>query len=411
MPVFSYDGRTRGGEKISGEIEGPTKEAVARQLQRSSIIPVSISIKNIVKKDGSSISGHDSDGRHVGKKLTTDELIFFSRQMYTLSKSAVPLMSALDGMQKTTDNKNLTTVISGLRRSLDEGLDLTGAMHRQPRVFSELYVNLIRIGETTGKLAEIFNELGHYLQREKDTREKVKSALAYPITVMTVIAIGLVIVSLFVLPAFADMYKSFNAILPLPTRILIAFSDFTRTYGIFIVATIIAVIAGIRFYLQTPEGKFQWHKKQYDIPLFGTLLKQNSVSRFARTLSITSRAGVPTEHALHIIGPAVGNLYMAKKISAMRSKVERGESVTNSVVHADIFPGIVVQMMSVGEESGTLDDMVAEVADYYDREIDQSVKTLAAAIEPIIIVCIAGIVLILALGVFLPMISLMGAIK
>ncbi|MDH5219497.1 MAG: type II secretion system F family protein, partial [Gammaproteobacteria bacterium] len=383
MPVFSYDGRTRGGEKISGEMEGPTKESIVKNLQQSNIIPLTILEKKSSKTDISSLLEINIGERGPGKKLTTDELIFFSRQMYTLAKSSVPLMSALDGLLNTTDNKNLAKVIRGLRSSLDEGMDLTAAMQKQPEVFSELYINLIKVGETTGNLAEIFHELGHYLQKEKDVREKVKSALSYPITVMVVIAIGLVVVNTMVLPAFAGMYKSFNAELPLPTRMLIWFSDFTQAYGYFILAFIFVAILGIKYYVSTPHGKFKWHQRQYNLPLVGSLLKQNSTSRFARTMSITSRAGVPMEHSLHIIGPAVGNRYMEQKIATMRKEVERGESVTNAVVHAGIFPGIVVQMISVGEDSGSLDEMVTEVADYYEREIDQSVKTLAAAIEPI----------------------------
>ena len=411
MPVFSYNGRAKDGTKVSGELDGPTKEAIAKQLQHLGIIPVAIAAKKFVKKDGSSFLDIKLGERREGKKLSTDELIFFSRQMYALTKSAVPLMDALDGLLHTTENKNLTTVIRGLSRSLDQGQGLTGAMEKQPKVFSELYVNLVKIGETTGKLAEVFDELGRYLQKEKDTREKVKSALSYPITVMAVIAIGLVVVNTFVLPAFAGMYKSFNAELPLPTRILIGFSDFTQAYGYFIIAFIIATILGIRHYLRTPQGKYQWHEKQFNLPLVGILLKQNIVSRFARTMAITNRAGVPMEQSLRIIGPAVGNLYMEKKIASMREEVERGGSVSESVIHAGVFPGIVIQMISVGENAGTLDEMVAEVADYYEREIDQSVKTLAAAIEPVMIMFIAGIVLVLALGVFLPMISLLGAIK
>jgi MSHA biogenesis protein MshG len=320
-------------------------------------------------------------------------------------------MKALEGLEKTTDNEKLENIIRGLRESLDEGLDLTGAMKKQPHIFSDLYTNLIHIGETTGKLPEIFEELSRYLQKEKETREKVKSALTYPTTVVAVIGIGLIVVNVFVLPAFAEMFQSFNAELPLPTRILIGFSEFTSKYSYTVVGFFIALILAVRHYLTTSKGKMWWHETQYKLPLFGRLLLQNSTSRFARTMSITSHAGVPMEQALQIIAPAIGNVYMEKKIQRMRASVERGESITNSVIKAGMFPGLVVQMISVGEEAGTLDEMVAEIAEYYDREIDQTVKALTAAIEPVVIGFIAVIVLILALGIFLPMISLMGAMN
>ena len=411
MPAFLYNGRSREGKKVVGEISGTSKEAVAKQLQRDGVIPLSITPKSIAKELHSSDYSFSLSRLIDGDKLKPDDLIFFSRQMYTLSRSSVPLLSALDGLLKTADNQKLADIIRKLKEGLDEGLDLTGAMRRQPHVFSELYVNLIHIGETTGKLAEIFEELSHYLQKEKETREKVKSALSYPITVIFVITIGLAVVNMFVLPAFSNMFNSFNAVLPLPTRILIKFSEFTSDYGYFIVTSLILSVFALRRYVKTPIGKMKWHEAQYRIPLVGSLLLQNTASRFARTLSITSRAGVPMEQSLQIIGPALGNIYMEKKVASLRLDVERGESITNSISRAKIFPGLVVQMISVGEDSGTLDDMVLEVALYYDREIEEAIKKLTAAIEPIMIAFIAIIVLILAMGIFLPMISLMGAIN
>ncbi|MDH5547861.1 MAG: type II secretion system F family protein [Gammaproteobacteria bacterium] len=411
MAIFRYQGRNRSGQKVIGQLEANSKEAVAKHLQASGIIPIAINadvppqhVKDNGRESGSAIGF----GRN---KLKIDDLIFFSRQMYTLTKSSVPILSALDGLVETSENKRLKKAIQGIRRSLDEGYDLTGAMQRQNDVFSRLYISLVRIGETSGKLDEIFSAIAYYLQKEKDTRDKVKSALMYPITVMIVVTIGLVVANLFVLPAFVELYKNFNATLPIATRILISFSEYTRMYGYYVAGGLLGFIVLMRAWLSTYEGRFFWHRRQYRIPVVGSLLKQSSVSRFAHAMSITYRAGVPMEQSLRIIGPVVGNLYMEQQIATMHSRVERGESVTRAATHAGIFPSIVIQMIHVGEESGTLDEMLTEVAEYYEREIDQSIKMLSAALEPLIIIFIAVIVTILALGVFLPMISLLGAIK
>lgn len=407
MPIFIYQGRSRDGAKLRGEMEARNTNAVAEQLRSIGVIPLTIDEKKF-KAAGLLANLNVSVG--TPSKLKTDDLIFFSRQMYTLTKSSVPIMQALDGLMKTTDNKNLREVIASLRESLEEGLDLTHGMRRQKDVFPDLFVNLVNVGEATGKLAEVFDELSRYLQQEKDVKDQVKSAMRYPSIVLGVIGIGLVIVNVFIIPKFAEMYDSFNAELPLPTLALIMFSDFMISYWYLCLGIPVAAVIGFLKYIGTPPGRLYWHTTQLKLPLFGKLLLQSVITRFARGLAITGKAGVPMEQALKVIAPSVGNAFVEEKIDQMRAGVERGETITQSIVKMDLFPAIVVQMVSVGEDSGSLDEMIKEVADYYEREIAYTVKKLTAAIEPIMVFFIAGIVLILALGIFLPMISLLGAI-
>ncbi|MDH5259422.1 MAG: type II secretion system F family protein [Gammaproteobacteria bacterium] len=408
MPNFNYTGRSKDGTKLKGEMEAHNTDEVAKQLKSINVYPLTIE-----EKIESGASGLANLQISIGdpSKLKTDDLVFFSRQLYTLIKSSVPIMGALQGLEETTDNPVLKKSITKLRECLDEGLDLTQALERQKDIYPSLFISLVHIGETTGKLAEVFKELSSYLTTEQETKAKVKSALRYPIIVLCVIAIGLVIISVFVIPNFADMYAGFNAELPLPTRILMGFSDFMINFWYICVG--IPVLSAYAFlkYISTDEGRMVWHTKMVNLPLFGKLILQSSITRFARSLAITSTAGVPMVQALKIIAPSVGNVYIEGKINEVRAGVERGESVSLNIKRTGIFPGLVVQMISIGEEAGSIDEMINEVADYYEREIEYTIESLTAAIEPIMVVVIGSIVLIMALGIFLPMIGLMGAIK
>ncbi len=407
MPIYIYQARARDGKKISGQMEGQNIQAIASQLRSTGIIPLDIS-----EKKSSKVSAIANLQVSFGRpsSLKTQELIFFSRQLYTLLKSSVPVMQALDGLKETTTNPVLAKIIANLRDSLDEGTDLTTALRRQSDVFPALFVSLVHIGETTGRLAEVFNDLSTYLMKEKETRDQVKAALRYPMIVLTVIAIGMVIINIFVLPNFVKMFSSFGAELPLPTRILMMTSDFMINYWYLCIAIPFLIVYAFIKYISTSQGKMLWDQYMLNMPLFGTLIRQSAITRFARSLAVTGKAGVPMEQALRVIAPTVGNAYMEKKINGMRAGVERGESITENAKRMEIFPGIVVQMFSVGEESGSLDEMIGEVADYYEREIAYSIKALTSAIEPIMAIIIAGIVLVMALGIFLPMISLLGAL-
>jgi len=408
MPTYIYQARARDGQKISGQMEGQNIRAIASQLRSTGIIPIDISEKK--SSQASKIANFQvSFGRP--SSLNTQELIFFSRQLYTLLKASVPVMQALDGLKETTENPALKKIIANLRDSLDEGTDLTTALRRQSDVFPSLFVSLVHIGETTGRLAEVFDDLSTYLMKEKETRDQVKAALRYPMIVLTVVAIGMVIINVFVLPNFVKMFSSFGAELPLPTRILMSTSDFMISYWYLCIVIPFLMIYAFLKYINTSHGKMLWDHYMLHMPLFGPLIRQSAIMRFARSLSVTGKSGVPMEQALRVIAPSVGNVYMEKKINEMRAGVERGESITENAKRTGIFPGIVLQLFSVGEESGSLDEMIGEVADYYEREIAHSIKALTSAIEPIMAIFIAGIVLVMALGIFLPMISLLGAIN
>ncbi len=401
MPNFQYYGRNRRGEPVTGRVEAATAEAVASQLFNNGITPVDILPATAVHDVFGDLKGliaHLNEG-----KVGITDLIFFCRQMYTLLKAGVPIMQSLRGLRDSTQNPALARVIGSIAEGLDAGMDLTSAVRRHPQVFSNLFTSLVQVGETTGNLAEAFLQLAAYIEREKDTRERIKQALRYPSIVLFAITVALFIINIFVIPAFAKVYAGFHAQLPLPTRLLIATSHFMVHYWGLILVVAIAAAMAVRSWLRTVDGRYRWHRAKLKLPVVGRIIYSATLGRFARSLAVTLKAGVPLVQGMSVVSRAVDNEFVGERIAQMRDGVERGESITRCATATGLFPPLVLQMIAVGEESGALDQLLVEVADYYDREVDYDLRNLNTAIEPILISIIGVIVLVLALGVFLPM--------
>lgn len=399
MALFQYRGRTQRGEAVKGKLEGQSAEAVATQLFNSGITPVDITEAAAV----SDVTGPLREWLAQSRGVTLVDLVLFNRQMYTLLKAGVPIMQALRGLRETTQNPALAKVIASLSDGLDTGLDLSTAMKRHPAVFSNLFVSMIQVGETTGSLELAFLQLAEYLEREKDTRDRVKAAIRYPQFVLVAMVIAMFILNYWVIPTFAKVYASFRIELPLVTRILIATSRFTVNYWYIMLGAVVAVIGGTRYYLHTPNGRYRWHKWQLRLPVIGPILYKSTLGRFARALATMIRAGIPLVQGITVVARAVDNEYVSERILQMRDGIERGETIARTAAATGLFPPLVVQMISVGEDTGAIDSLMLNVADYYDREVDYAIKNLATAIQPILLVVLGGLVLLLALGVFLPM--------
>ena len=401
MPQFQYTGRNRRGESVNGRMDGASIDAVATQLFNSGVTPIDI----IETDPATDVLGglkalriNLSEGR-----VDLLDLVFFSRQMYTLLKAGVPIMQALRGLRDTTQNQALAKVIGSLIDGLDAGLDLTSAVKRHAEGFPPVFVSLISVGENTGSLPEAFAQLAEYFDREKDTRDRIKQAVRYPIFVIIAMAIALLIVNIFVIPAFAKVYGNLKVALPLPTRVLIGFSTFTLQNWYWIIIGMVGAGVGARLYVQTPDGRYRWDRLRLRIPVIGGIIYRASLGRFARALSMTMRSGVPVVQGMTVISNAVDNEFIATRILQMRDGLERGETITRTAGATEMFPPLVLQMISVGEESGSVDPLLTEVAEYYEREVDYDLKNLSSSIEPILLVAVGGLVLVLALGVFLPM--------
>lgn len=398
MPHFAYKGRDGGGKLVQGVLEGADSNAIADRLMETGVTPLEINPSAAPREAGTGLLQ-----RLRSKRAARDDVLIFSRQMHTLLKAGVPIMGALKGLQDSTTNPAFSAVIQDLRESLDAGRELSASLARHPGVFSPFYVSMVRVGEFTGRLEEIFLRLFDHIEFEKFMRDQVKAAIRYPAFVLAAMAVAIVIINLFVVPAFAKVFAGFKAELPYLTRLLIGFSNFMLVYWPVLGGVAVAAFFGARRYANTSKGRLQWDRIKLRIPIAGKIILEATMARFARSLSLALRSGVPVVQALTTVAHTVDNEYIAGRIHAMREGVERGDSVLRCAAATGVFTPVVLQMVAVGEESGALDDLLGEVGDMYQRDVEYELKTLASQIEPILIVSLGVLVLILALGVFLPL--------
>lgn len=398
MAFFAWKGRDTAGRLVEGVLEGASAGGVADLLLGRGVTPVSIEETRRKAKSG--------DGGLVGlfgSRVQHVDILLFSRQLYTLLKSGVPIMRALGGLQESAGNPAMREVIRDVRESLEAGRELSVSLARHPKVFSAFYVSMVRVGEATGLLDEIFLRLFEHLEFERYMREQVKSALRYPMFVVIAMAVAIVVVNIFVIPAFAKVFEGFGAQLPLMTRVLLAFSNFMVAWWPAMLLGLIGAVVAFKLWVNTTAGRMQWESIALRIPIAGKIVRKAAMARFARSFALGTRSGVPVMQALSNSSQTVDNTYISSKIEVMRDTVERGESVLRAAIASGFFSPVVLQMIAVGEESGALDDMMEEVGQMYQGEVEYELKTLGQQIEPILIVCLGALVLVLALGIFLPM--------
>lgn len=408
MSQFRYTGRDAQGGKISGTLQGASSDAVASELIAQRITPLTIE-EQAQQADDDVFAALKERLRR--KSVDLEELIIFCRQMYSLSKAGVPIIRAIGGLGESHRNLYFREVLQEVRSDLEGGMSMAVALHAHPKVFGTLFISMISVGENTGQLDQAFRQLSGYLEMERETRKRIKQATRYPMFVMLAMVVALVVINLFVIPAFAKVFEQFHAQLPLPTRILIGTSQFFQEYW-WLMALIVAgcIYAFVRW-KQTDAGALKWDQIKLRLPIVGGVFERIALARFTRTFAMMYKAGVPLLQTLSINSASVGNLYIGQAILGMREGVERGEALTSTASSSGLFTPLVLQMMAVGEETGALDDLFIEVADFYEQEVDYDLKQLADAIEPILIVAMGIMVLILALGVFLPMWDLASVAK
>ncbi|HXA46946.1 MAG TPA: type II secretion system F family protein [Burkholderiaceae bacterium] len=383
---------------MQGVLEGVDSNGIADQLFNTGVTPV-----HIVETKKPTVDGEENWWtRLTEKKVQPMDVQLFSRQLYTLLKAGVPIMRGLTGLQESAINKSFGRVVKDLRESLDAGRELSAAMRRHPDVFSSFYVSMVRVGELTGLLEDVLLRLFDYLEFDREMRARIKTALRYPIFVVAVMVIAIGVINVFVIPAFSKVYAGFHAELPLMTRILIGTSNFTVQYWPLIMVLIVSAIVSFRMYIATAAGRYQWDQKKLKIPIAGKIILKGTLARFARSFALSSRSGVPIVQGLNVIAQTVNNAYIASRVEQMRDGVERGETILRTAVATGVFTPVVLQMVAVGEETGEIDELMDEIAEMYEREVDYELKTLSAQIEPILIIFLGILVLILALGVFLP---------
>jgi MSHA biogenesis protein MshG len=407
MPVFSYTGRARGGELSTGLMEGDTPDGIAARLLGSGITPIEI---GLAKSEKSGDLGQVLRQLGFGKPKTSD-LVMLSRQMYTITKSGIPLLRGIKGLAASTHNVVLRQILEEVLRDLEGGRDLAGCLARHPKIFPPLYVSIIRVGEETGTLEASFRRLAEYLQQDQDMQDRIKGALRYPAIVMCAIVAAIAVLTIFVIPKFEPLFRQLGDNIPWPTLAIMSVSSFAQHYWYVVLGAGALGAFVARRYVQTEAGRFRWDSLKLRLPIFGKLAHEGSLARIARSLSISMTAGMPVIQTLRIIGQAAGNQYMAERVGRLREAVERGDPISRAAASVGMFPPLVLQMIAVGEETGELSALLDEVAGFYEREVDYALKNLNAAIEPLLIIAVGGIVCILALGVMLPMWEMISQVQ
>ncbi|MCV6623996.1 MAG: type II secretion system F family protein [Cellvibrionaceae bacterium] len=398
MASFSYIGRSADGQKLTGSYEAANAESVASRLAERGIIPLEIQPQEEQQ------SFVDSVNEAFGlERVEKQELIMFARQMYTISRSGIPLIKAIRGLASTTKQRGLEKVLLAIVEQLESGSSLANAMRHHPKVFDNMFVSMVDAGENSGQLEQTFKQIAEYIQQDVDNKKRVSAALRYPSFVIIALSIAITVVNIKVIPAFASMYAKFNAELPWTTKFLIGMSDVFVNYWPYMLLAIVALALVVRQHLKTEVGQRQWGKLKLRMPIIGSIIQQASMARYARGLALMLRSGVPINQSLGLVAAAMDNLYLSEQIMQIRRSVERGDSLLQAHGGVGIFTPLVLQMIAVGEESGRVEELLDEVALFYEEEVDYDLKRLSAKIEPIMIVVMAAFVMVLALGIFLPM--------
>ena len=399
--MYAWRGRNARGETVQGQMDALTEGGVADELMAIGVAPVQIAAVVKVVTDSTSWLA-----RFNQKPIVVEDILVFSRQMHTLSKAGVPIFRAFAGLEASASKPTMIAMLQDIRSSLDQGRELSAAMARHPKAFSPFYVSMVQVGEMTGRLAEVFLNLHEQLEFDRDVRERVKQAMRYPIFVMVAMVVAVVILTVFVIPVFAKVFEGFHAQLPLLTRALLGLSGWMVSWWPLLVLTGMAGTLSVNSYLRTPAGHYRWDALKLRLPIVGDILLKGALARFARSFALAIQSSVPLVPALNVVVVTVDNDFISSRIKQMRDGIEHGSSISSCAAGTGVFTPLVLQMMAVGEETGELDALMFEIARMYEQQTDYSVKGLAAAIEPILLVVIAVLVLLLALGVFLPLWSL-----
>jgi len=398
MPQFEFQGRSGNGQLVDGEIEGASTNAVAGLLMERGVTPISI-VEKKVRVDVLELIWERFDLYQV----SIEELLMFTRQMGALIKAGIPITRAITGILESVENPLLIKSLRDILEQLESGRNLSVSCARHPKVFSNLYISMLQVGENTGKLEETFALMADYIDRNRRITQNIKTALRYPTTVIIAIAIAMAILNLFVIPKFASFFEANQLELPWQTVLLLSMSGFFVEYWLFVCLALVSLGVGFKRYINTDSGRYKWHRFIINAPLIGDIMHRSMMARFARSFAMAYGAGVPIVQAMGVISRSIGNDFISGHVDGMREGIERGEGLTRTAHRTGMFTPVVMQMFAVGEEAGNLDEMMTFIADFYEEEVDYDVKTLSDKIEPLIYVGIGAMVLVLALGIFVPM--------
>lgn len=404
--VFTYKVRDKSGAITTGELEGASTTVVAKALRDRGLVPLKIEEKQ------SSVLQTEIKIPGLGNRIKGREIVIFSRQFATMVNSGLSLIRALTVLEDQTESVALREVLGKVRTDVERGTSLSAAMDRHPKVFSDIYVSMIRAGEIGGVLDETLLRLADILEAQLSLRSKIRSAMAYPAVIGVLIVSVTTAMIVFVVPVFSNLYAELGggASLPLPTQLLITLSEIITGYWWLLIALLGFSIWGFRRWTATDSGRLTWDTLKLKAPVFGKLAHKTALSRFSRTLAVLSRTGVPILQAIDIVADTSGNQLVAKALDEVKESVRSGESLAAPLSRHKVFPPMVVQMMTVGEETGELDQMLAKVADFYESEVEDTVSALTSLIEPLLIVVMGVTVGGILIALYLPIFNIAGLV-
>ena len=405
MAIFAYSARNKAGDLVEAEVDGFSRMTVAGELMETGLTPICI---KVVKPPETDLLDW-AQKRWAARQVGPAELVPLCRQLHTLVRAGVPLRRAIGGLAATVRNPALGAALVDVSESLEAGRELNESFQRHPGIFSNLFTSIIEVGENTGQLDVAFQQIGAYLTLDYQTRKQIKAATRYPTVVLGVIFAAVVMINLFVIPSFAQFFSKFDQELPWATQFLIGMSDFMLEYWLYLLVGTVGGIAAVRAYARTPPGRYLIDKYKLKLPVVGEIVRRATLARYARSFAMAFTAGVPLIQVLELVGRAVDNVWIESRIIAMRTSIERGETMTVAAGNTNIFHASDVQMIEVGEQTGEIGEMHLQIAEHYEEEVSYDLERMTDLIEPALTVGIGGMVLVLALAVYLPMWNLASA--
>ncbi len=397
MYTYAYQARDNHGKITAGVQDAINEDNAITSLMSRGLMVLTISQKSAVKKT------------RKAKSVKETDLVLFTRQLATMIDAGIPLVGALTALYETADPKkqaNLRTIIGDITSRVQGGESFNASIAKHPTIFNRLYISMVKAGETGGLLAEILDRLAGFLEASARLRKKIKSAMTYPVAVISIAILITVFLIVKVVPVFAEIFKDFGKPLPAPTQFLVDLSDFMRNDWYYIIAIVAGVVFGIRYFLKTRSGQDFWNKWQLKLPVFGPLVHKISMSRFARTFAQLIRSGVPILETLEIVGGSAGNTVIENSIKSVSADVEKGDNLSVAMSKKTIFPPMMLRMVSAGESTGKIDEMLEKMADFWDEEIEATLSALTSLLEPILIVVLGVIVGGIVIALFLPIFQL-----
>lgn len=406
MALFGYTARSREGLFIEDRIEASSADAVATRLALQGVSPIKIYPVRLRFDVLAELRA-----RFVEQRVPLEELIGFCRQMHALARAGIPILRAMSGLAEHARNRTLAIALADIGESLKSGRELSASFQRYPRIFPALFSSVIQVGENTGRLDSSFEQLIRYLELERETRRRISAATRYPMLVVGAVLCALIVINIFVVPVFSQSLLAFGVALPWPTRLMIASSNAFVQLWPWLLAAAVAAVAAVRHQLASPAGRLAWDRWKLALPVFGPIIRRATVARYARAFAMTFDAGLPILHALDVAARSADNAWIAERVLTMRQQIERGETLTRAAGGTGLFEPLFLQMIAVGEETGVLADMHVDIAVSYEGEVDYDLRRMSELLEPLLIVVVGGVVLLLALAVYLPLWNLSSGIS